>query len=208
MKTSNIVQIALIVAVAVLYGMELFDTDAAETQTVSATIDSTEVQEMPQSSKETVTVAYIDIDTLMANYQLAIENFDKLTTEKIRLEGSLEAKRKKLEREIEDYTVIASSKTQFENSIKKQEFMKKESELMEQSDVYTRKLMGMEQELTKEIHDAVNVFLDGYCQEHGYQIVLRHQEFTGVIQWGSKSNDITEDVIAALNKEYAPQASK
>jgi outer membrane protein len=58
-----------------------------------------------------------------------------------------------------------------------------------------------DKKLTSSIIAQINSFVQDYAKRKGYDLVLG-AEGTGSIYYGSKSMDITNDVLAAMNKDY------
>lgn len=58
-----------------------------------------------------------------------------------------------------------------------------------------------EQQLTQAVLNQVNSSIEQYGKEHGYDMILG-SEGTGTILYGSHAYDITEDILAILNKAY------
>jgi len=56
-------------------------------------------------------------------------------------------------------------------------------------------------QLTQKVVDRANAFLERYGKEHDYQIILAANQ-TGNIIYAKDGLDITDQVLAVLNKEY------
>ena len=71
---------------------------------------------------------------------------------------------------------------------------------MKQED-YGRKLMTIEQEYNREIDQAINEYLDRYCADKPFEMVLSNSDL-GIVRWAADGLDITNDVLTGLNSEY------
>lgn len=58
--------------------------------------------------------------------------------------------------------------------------------------------------MTSEVVTQVNAYLKKYGQSHGYTIILAATEY-GNLAYADEKLDITEEVLAGLNKEYGGQ---
>ena len=66
--------------------------------------------------------------------------------------------------------------------------------------------MALEQEYNRNIDQAINSFLDEYCQDKPYEMVISNSEL-GIIRWADKSLDITDEVLEGLNAAYRAEQS-
>ena len=162
--------------------------------------------EKPEKPEKLMVVAMVNTDTLMQNYLLAQEFRQKLEDKTSRYEKILKSDETKLMSDAQKLQASAASMTQFEAQVKERDLYKRQEELQIKQEKYTRELMAMEQDYNKQIDVAINKFLEGYCADKPYEMVLSTSG-VGIIRWAHKSLDITSDVLVGLNAEYQNNTS-
>ena len=91
--------------------------------------------------------------------------------------------------------------------MKQQELLEKQQALVDLQDRYSLKLSNLEQEKNQELNVKIRSFLEGYSKDKPYEVVLSYNEM-GIIRWGDKKLDITNEVIRQMNEQYkAEQAA-
>ena len=83
------------------------------------------------------------------------------------------------------------------------ERLQKEMDEIQQREVGV--LQKKETQLQQELLDRVNKFLVKYTQERGIDYVINKQSEFQLILFGNTDYDITAEVIAGLNAEYAAE---
>jgi len=148
-------------------------------------------------------VAYVLIDSLLANYALSQELTEELLKKKSNLESELSGKGKKLEKKI----------AEFQNQVQKRlitswDAKTKEKQLTEEQQVFLNlqndmqnRLMQDEQEMNKLVYDTVIDFIDRYNEDNGYNIIIS-QTSGGVLLYAETYMNITKQVLEGLNAEH------
>ena len=95
----------------------------------------------------------------------------------------------------------AASLSQFEGQNRERKLYAEQDKLQSMQEEYTRNLMLLEQDYNREIDRAINNFLEEYCADKTYEMVLSNSDL-GLIRWADKSLDITNDVLNGLNQAY------
>jgi len=177
------------------------------TQAINTTSNNTEVTEK---------IVFVDLDTLLAKYDLyqtkKTELEEQSKSAEKALAGKIEAFQKrvaKFQQEVVEIQQKANTiapvelKKLEEKFAKQQENLGKEEEaLMRQRESAAsdldKKLMETQKELQKKIDD----YLEKIAQEKGYSLVLMKGS-GGSVMYGHSSIDITTETIKTLNEEYA-----
>lgn len=170
-------------------------------------VKKTEVKGVKNTSTSTnrkgVSVAIINQDTIMSQYLLAKDIYDQVQSQAVVLEKEFKKREEKWVRKAKDLEKRAQQGniSQFELNLKKQELANEERLILGQKEQVSYQLAGMDQAFTKQMHDTINGFLNRYCEDKPYTVVLSYSEL-GQIRWADQSIDITDDVLNGLNEEY------
>jgi len=157
--------------------------------------------EKPSSNSKSMVVAMIDADTIFKNYEYASKLTDDLTAQSLKYKNLLLQKESELRSDLQRLQAEAASLSQFEGQTRERKLYEEQEKLQLKQEEYTRKLMELEQQYNRDIDAAINDFLERYCADKPYEMVLSNTEL-GVIRWADKSLDITTEVLTGLNAEY------
>lgn len=152
-------------------------------------------------NKKLQVIAMVNSDSILSQYEFALFLRDELTEKSLKFEGILRSKESKLRSEMEQLQKDAPRLTQFEGQNRQQKLIRAQENLQLKQEEYARKLMVIEQDYNRDIHNAINEFLERYCADKPYEMVLSNSDL-GIIRWADKSLDITADVLKGLNEEY------
>lgn len=151
-------------------------------------------------------VAYINLDSLLQNYNYykdlsdvvlrKQENSRASVMEKAR---ALEAEMKTFQRNVENNAFLSTERAQQEQ----QRLMKKQQELQEYDNKLAQDLGAEQMKMNEQLRDTIVSQLQIFNQEKGYQIIFSNMAGDNIL-WANKSYDITNAVIEFLNKRYGP----
>ena len=151
-------------------------------------------------------IAYIDVDSLLANYtfyqDLAEEMTRKeenyrlaLTEEANKWQKDVEAHQKKIANSV--YSSVERAQSE-ENRL-----AKRQQALQEKSDKYTQELLAERDANSQKISETVNDFIAEYNKSHGYNLIISKAS----LLFADEALNITAEVLEGLNAAYN-QASK
>ncbi len=154
------------------------------------------------SQGDQLRLAFVDLDSLMANYQYYIDCSEILEKKSVSINNTLNNKGIALQKKLADFQEKIQN-----GSITEEEAMKTQTQLQNEQ----TQLQNLQQSLTEEfqdeqmkyneaLHDSVNNFLQSYNQTAGYTMILARSNDN--ILLADPNCDITEEVIAGLNKRY------
>lgn len=199
-KLMLIVNIAVLVAVVVLY--ILFFTG-------NKTTPSKAVNRTSQSGDISNSIYYINFDTVLANYDMYLDMQAQLESEAKAAEANLRSKESQFQKEVTEYQtqmqkglMLRSEAQEEEKRLGNQQqqlLMLQENlrnDLAEKQVVFNRKML-----------DNIMKYLDKIQPEYQYHIVLG-TSFGGGVLYANKDLDITKEVIAGLNEEYKKERTK
>lgn len=165
------------------------------------------------TSKDTTTctsnlkVAYVNIDSLLANYNFYKELENRFLEKQKKLENDLNNKIQNFEKEalnfqkkVQNNSFISQESAQ----LQQQELMQKEQELYRYRDELTNQLAKEHMQLEKQLLDTVNNFLKTFNKNRRYSFILKKD----AILYGDEALDITDTIITLLNKRYVKNSNK
>ena len=155
-------------------------------------------------------IVYINTDTLMTKYQLAVELNEAFlkTQEERRTELNVKAKSldqeaAEFQRKLENNGFLSESRA-IESRDK---LLVKQENLRRLQEDLIAKTAREQNELNKQLFDKLTSFLEKYNKEKGFDIVLSTQ-LGGNVLFSVKGYDITNEVVERLNAEYKKESNK
>ncbi|KAB1065954.1 MULTISPECIES: OmpH family outer membrane protein [Salibacter] len=162
-------------------------------------------KEKDSSKQSDPVVAIVNTDSLMKQYELAIELEGKLSKQQARFESRIKTKEGELMDDYEKLKRDAPTLGRFEGQARQQELQKREQKLYELQDNLSRSLAKAETEFTQRVTDSVTLYMDEISKQHNYKVVLS-KSISSNILWSSEQVDITDQVIKGLNDRYDGEA--
>jgi len=193
---SLILNAVLAVAVIVLFILVLGDKNkGAQSQTYMMN-DSTMAMVLP--------VAYVNVDSLLINYQFAKVSNESLMKkqEDSRLDLNVKANQLRgemaeFQRKLENNAFLSRERAEQEQA----RLIKKKQDLQKLNAKITNDLMVSQQKMSEQLRDTINKFLKEFNKEKKYQIILSNTSNDNILL-AEDAYDITSEVIEALNKRY------
>lgn len=191
-KFQNLLNLILVVAVAALFVLFFIKNDDVETENLTTQV----AENMP--------VAYLNLDSVLINYQFAIEANEKLMTQQEDARLKLNTKANTLQREMADFqrkvennAFLSRERAESEQ----QRILRKQQELQELEAKLTNEIMLQNQELNLQLTDTLNTFLAEFNKDGKYQIIFANAGKDNILQ-AAEGYDITAQVIEGLNARY------
>ena len=191
-RISIVLNILLTIAVIILFYMVI---DLKNNQsTVPAVLT------MKPNSGNT-SVVYVNIDTLINQYEYVKEARKQLETESAKKQKELEGQYQSLERKANEFKEIAARLSPEEGQRQQNDLMQKEQQLMQLRDNLNQELMNKEQEINAQLQKAINEYLVKYKAQMPYNYVLSYTSGGGIL-FANDSLEITKALVKGLNEEY------
>lgn len=159
-----------------------------------------------ESSCEKIAVAYVNIDSVLMNYDKAIDMNEELMsqeedartqlTEKARV---LEADMQTFQRKVENNGFLTRERAQSEQ----QRLLAAQQKLEETQQRMANELSLKQQDLNDGVLEAINAFIVEYNKEANYEIIFTQNGGIGTILYANQTYNITAEVLAQLNEQYA-----
>lgn len=191
---SLIINVVLAIAVSALFIIVLYDGKSSSGKVYE--VDGREI-----SASE---IVYINTDSLLINYDYARVLSDVLIRKEESSRTDLNERVKvfqqdmnEFQRKLQNNGFLSLERAQSEEG----RLRKKEQELQELNNRFSNELMVEQDKMNRELRDTITQFLDGYCKNKSYRMVLSNTMGDNVL-YADDSMDITKDVTTKLNARY------
>lgn len=191
MKNLSIaLNIVLLIAVIVLYVLHFSDKKDSNISTSNPTIDAGEL-----------TIAYVNSDSLVKNYNLYKQLSKTLEEKRDKLGKNFAVREKGFQNEVNKFQQSAQRMSPGEIQAREENLMMKRQGLLQEQERLSQELMQDQAVLNDSLYTKITKFLDDYSKQKNYHLVLSHQQ-GGAILYGHDSLEITREVIKGLNEEF------
>lgn len=152
----------------------------------------------------TTKIAFINLDSLDANYQYIIDGKAKFEAEQKnmeaelkRLEQNIQAQYRTLQKKIEEKSI---SQVEYESMGKKIQSM--EQNYQQKAQALSGQFMMKTDSFQVQYRKKVDDFLASYNKDGKYDYILTYQYGGTNVLYANKALDITSDVVSGLNANY------
>lgn len=179
------------------------------TQCNNAPEQSTLVKQVVCDSVPSLKIAYVDIDTLLINYNLWIDLNEDMLRKEENVRMTLNEKAKDLQTEFEE----------FERKLNNNAFATRERAESEQNRILKKRqdLEELQERLSNELaiennknnvlfRDSINAFMQEYNKKKGYNVILSRMGDN--ILYIDYAMNVTQEVIDGLNARYEANKKK
>jgi outer membrane protein len=153
-----------------------------------------------------VSIVYINIDTLLNNYEYFADLQDEILDKQSELEAQLNSRTRNYERNAQSYQdkVNKGLVTRREAAELEQSLYQEQQEILQLRDQLALELQEEEQVRNRRLIDNIMVFLKEYNKDYNYQYIFSNS-FGSNILYAGDSLDITYSVLEGINKQYREQ---
>lgn len=203
-KLSLVINALLIVAVGYLFLRKPVQAPLVDSST-GAEVKIAEAFSGQEGARPVV-LAYINGDTINNNYAFIKEKQGQLETKLKNADSKYlkeyETRQRKAD-ELMRYAQEHPNLSPSEQAAIQNEVMQMEQEMAKIEKDEFGAVQKQRDAMDKELHSRVQKFLVKYAKEKGIDYVVNYQEGLKYILYGSPAYDITSEVLAGLNAEYA-----
>ena len=155
-----------------------------------------------------VTIAYVDLDSLMAKYQYYLDCSEMLEKKRSSISNTLNNKGIALQKEMADFQQKIQSGTISQDQANKTQaaLVKKQNQLQSLQDNLAEEFQKEQNKYIEALHDSIDNFLASYNKTAGYTLILARSNDN--ILLAAPQCDITDEVINGLNKRYKGKDAK
>ncbi|MCB9015021.1 MAG: OmpH family outer membrane protein [Lentimicrobiaceae bacterium] len=156
------------------------------------------------ASGGSVTVAYVNSDSILTHYELVKSMRSELESKTTRLETELKKKQAAFEKDAAYFQEQVNKKAISEASAQEiyGQLMAEQQKLYDLREQYSAELSKQEYDLNLLLLDSLNNFLERYNKRMNFDYILSYNK-GGSILTANDSLDITNDVLRLLNDEYS-----
>ncbi|MDR1679889.1 MAG: OmpH family outer membrane protein [Prevotellaceae bacterium] len=151
-----------------------------------------------------VPIAYINIDSLLLNYNFAKEANEKLLARSERSEAELSRKMEQWQKDatvfqqkIQSNAFLSRERAEQENA----QLMKRRQDMEQLNGKLSEELLREQKKMNERLRDTINTFLKEYNKTRKYQVILSNTMNDNIL-YSEQGYDITEEVIRLLNERY------
>lgn len=196
MKKRNLIR-TMAFAVIATFGM-------ASCNQQNAKVD--EKKEPAQQSKSELKIAYVEVDSIMSQYKFCKEYSLILQKKGQNIQNTLGQKNMQLQQAAANFQQnVQSNKLTREQAEQIQAGLQKQNADLESlNQRLTNEFQTETAKFNKALSDSIHNFIAQYNKDKKYAFILTKQGDN--ILYADKAYDITNEVIAGLNKAYKPAA--
>lgn len=195
-KTQTIINIVFAVAIVVLCILVFAFRSGKASTSESAAISVAEGTQMP--------IAYLNVDSLLANYTFAQEAQEKLMSKQEDARLKLNQNARTLQSEMADFqkkyennAFLSAERAQSEY----QRLQKKQQDLEELENKLAQDIMMENQKLNIQLADSLSTFLKDYNADGRYQIIMSNNAKDNILM-AADIYDITGEIVSGMNARY------
>lgn len=195
-KSSLIINVVLIIAVAALYVLHFTGTGTSKT---SQSDGGTEISaEIPEGG-----IVYLNIDSVLNNYDMYADISAELEAKLKTKDAELKSKQRTFEKSVADFQnkISKGLVTRTEAATIEQNLQVEQQTLLQLQQQMQYELAEEEQVSQRKVLNAIMEYLKTLEGEQQYQFVLGNS-FGGNILYANSDLNITNAVIEGLNAEY------
>lgn len=150
-----------------------------------------------------VKIAYVFVDSVLANYDYYKILTDRLMSKKAGLEKELTGKGEAFQKEVNDFQYKIEKKliTSWDAEAKQKQLTEQQQVLQNLQADMQNKLARDEQEVTVQLHDSVLSAVNAVNSKLGYNLVLSNT-FGGGLLYADDYMNITRLVLDRMNETY------
>lgn len=154
-------------------------------------------------------VVYVELDSVIANFDMAKDMSTELEEKTRNSEAELTAKSQSFDRDVRDYQNKAQKGliTRATAAEMEQTLAQQQQNLIALRDQMAYNLNEEGMVAQRQVLEYINLYLAEFNADKGYQYILARQ-FPGPILYSDSTLDITAAVIAGLNSKYKAEKDK
>ena len=179
------------------------------TQCINSSKQGAEVAQLACDSTPALKIAYVDIDTLLSNYELWKELNEQMIRKEEDVRATINEKAKNLQTDIEE----------FERKLNNNAFVSRERAEAEQSRILKKReeLEALQERLSSELmtennknsllfRDSINAYISEYNKVHKYNVIL--SRIGDNILYIDNGMNVTQDILDGLNARHEKYGKK
>lgn len=154
----------------------------------------------------TLPIAYVNVDSLLTNYNFAKDLNEALIRKEESSRATLNQKQRQMQTAAQEFERKRQNNAFLSTERAQQEYdriMKMQQEYEQMADRLTQEFALEQQKLNFQMEDTIKVRLEEFNRDKKYEVIYSNRG-TGTILYSDKKYDITKEVTDYLNKKYGP----
>ena len=146
-------------------------------------------------------IAYIDVDSLLANYTFYQDLAEEMTRKEENYRLALTEEANKWQKDVEDHQKKIVNGVYSSNERAQSEenrLAKRQQALQEKSDKYTQELLAERDANSQKISETVDNFVKEYNKTHGFNMIISKAS----LLYADEALNITAEILDGLNAAY------
>lgn len=176
---------------------------------LSSPVDNKEVKDEALEEKTlTGNIAYVEIDTIILNFDMYFDLRDELMSKQQSSENELNTKGRQYESGARDYEdkVRKGLVTRATAAQMEQELLQQQQDLLNLRNELESQLMEEEQVMNRKILNYIYDYLEEFSLDHDYDYILA-KSFGSPLMYADDALDITDEVLKGVNYKYNKDTS-
>lgn len=192
-----IINIILLIAVAILYYFHFSQPDQPVQETMIKS------QSQLSGTTDNLKIAYINSDSILTHYKLAIKKSKDLETKGRRMEMEINSKQKQYEEDAGYFQEQVNNNALSQESAQYiyEQLMQAQQDIIDLQEQYGNELAQEEFRINIMLVDSVTNFLERFNKTYNFDYILGYSK-GGNLFLTNKRYDITSQVLRGLNEEY------
>ena len=191
------------VIIAIIIGIVALAVDIAALCKKGTNVTETKVKAEKVVQSGNLKIAYINTDTIMAKYTMAVEMQKNLQSKQAGIESSLKNQYTQLQKEEQDYLKNGQNLTLTQQQAKEKEFQQREQQLSQAMQQQPAQFQQEVAQQNEKLLNAVLAFVKDYNAKHEkYNIIMSVSRNNGPTLYIDEGMDITDEIVKGLNEEY------
>lgn len=156
------------------------------------------------SSAQTLPIAYVNVDTILANYNLAKDANENLMRKMESSSATVKEKQRRLQAEYTEFQRKVQTNAFLSEDRAKQEAQRLqnlEKEIANTAARLEEDLLRERQKLNDQLTDSVRNAIKAYNQKANFEMILSNSGMDNIL-FAKEKYDITADILKLLNDKY------
>ncbi len=156
------------------------------------------------SSAQTLPIAYVNVDTILANYNLAKDANENLMRKMESSSATVKEKQRRLQAEYTEFQRKVQTNAFLSEDRAKQEAQRLqnlEKEIANTAARLEEDLLRERQKLNDQLTDSVRNAIKAYNQTANFEVILSNSGMDNIL-FAKEKYDITADILKLLNDKY------
>ena len=146
-------------------------------------------------------VAYVRSQDLIYRYEGTLEAMAKFNNQKQQWQANVDTLKFDFQRAVNRYNQEYAKLAVNERQRREDDLSSQERQLQSYASAIEGKIKQADEEMMQAALDQINVFVEQYSTQNGYDIILG-TTVSGNVLYGKEDLDITEELLKELNKHY------